>query len=367
VGPWIATAAAALFLLFGSGDENIIWAFQIGFVGALVLGLTQLLLADHDGPLDRRDWLGLLAGFAGLLCSGVAVTMTIVVGLAMLIRRGWRVALFHTAPLGAVYVLWWITKARDAYTTHGATIGEVARFVTTGLGATFDAMGQLPGVGVVLGAVLVVGLTLAWHGLDRAELRKRAALPGALLVAAVVFLVISGLGRSSLHLARSGRYLHLVAALSLPAVAVAADAVARRWRILAPAVLVLFLIGIPGNLHVLAGQYRQEHHVPGKMVLRLSLLQSEQHTTTANCETVFGLVLRDLDKRQSLRINGGRVRISDNANVSPFDYLFRLNELNYDPSDGHTLKATVSLKLGLEPDDPAKPVTACARTPQSRL
>ena len=72
------------FVFFGAGAENILVAFQITFVGALVFGLAQLLLSDHDGPIDRRDWLGLLAGFAGLACSGVAMTMTVVVGLAVL-------------------------------------------------------------------------------------------------------------------------------------------------------------------------------------------------------------------------------------------------------------------------------------------
>ena len=31
VRAWIATAAASLFALFGSGHEDIAWAFQIGF------------------------------------------------------------------------------------------------------------------------------------------------------------------------------------------------------------------------------------------------------------------------------------------------------------------------------------------------
>ena len=47
---------------------------------SLVFGVAQLLLADHDGPVDRRDWLALAAGLIGLMCSGIAVTMTIVVG-----------------------------------------------------------------------------------------------------------------------------------------------------------------------------------------------------------------------------------------------------------------------------------------------
>src|SRR5207248_1827286 len=31
VGPWISTAAASLFALFGAGYGDIVWAFQIGF------------------------------------------------------------------------------------------------------------------------------------------------------------------------------------------------------------------------------------------------------------------------------------------------------------------------------------------------
>ena len=91
VGVWTSALAASVFALFGAGAQNLLWAFQVTFTGALVLGLVHLLLADHDGPLDRRDWLGLAAGFLGLMCSGVAVTMVFVVGVAALLRRGWRI------------------------------------------------------------------------------------------------------------------------------------------------------------------------------------------------------------------------------------------------------------------------------------
>ena len=106
VRPWLATLMAVVFVFFGSGAENILIAFQITFVGSLVFGLVQLLLADHDGPFNRRDWLGLLAGLAGLMCSGVGVAMAVIVGIAVLLRRGWRVALLHTVPLAAAYVIW---------------------------------------------------------------------------------------------------------------------------------------------------------------------------------------------------------------------------------------------------------------------
>ena len=88
VRPWFATLTAAVFVFFGAGAENILVAFQITFVGALVFGLAQLLLADHDGAANRRDWFALVAGFAGLMCSGVAIAMTVVVGIAMLLTAG---------------------------------------------------------------------------------------------------------------------------------------------------------------------------------------------------------------------------------------------------------------------------------------
>ncbi len=70
VGPWLATAAAGSFVLFGPGSEDIVWAFQIGFTGALAFGLVQLCLCDHDGGIGRRDVLGVGAGLLALMCSG---------------------------------------------------------------------------------------------------------------------------------------------------------------------------------------------------------------------------------------------------------------------------------------------------------
>ena len=100
-------------------DPDILWPFQITYVGALVFGLTHLLLADHDGPFDRRDWLGLAAGAAGLMCSGVAIAMVVAVGVATLIRRGVRIAAVHTVPLGVAYVIWLSTMAGDTFATAG--------------------------------------------------------------------------------------------------------------------------------------------------------------------------------------------------------------------------------------------------------
>ena len=260
---------AVAFVYFGAGAENILVAFQITFVGSLVFGLTQLLLADHDGPIDRRDWLGLLAGFAGLLCSGVAITMTVVVGLAVLLRRGragWRVALFHTAPLGAAYLLWSVLapKGQNAgnYRSHSPV--QVLKFVLIGIQAAFGRMGQVPGVGVLLGVVLVAGLVVLVRGhRGEGEWLGRIAIPIALLAGGLVFLLFTGIVRSGQggltflangtgpDRARDSRYVYLIAAMALPATALGAEALIRQWRRLAIPVAAVLLIGVPGNIHQL--------------------------------------------------------------------------------------------------------------------
>ena len=266
VRPWLATITGILFVYFGAGAENILVAFQITFVGALAFGLGQLLLADHDGPLARRDWLGLLAGFAGLMCSGVAITMTLVVGVAILLRRGlrgWRVALFHTAPLGAAYLLWaeLAPKGQPTSNYRSDSVMQVVRFAWSGASGTFARLGQVPGVGIALALVLVGGCFVLIRSREAREPRGRLAVPVALLAGGMLFLLVTGVARAGQGglRARESRYLYMVAAMALPAVALAADALISRRRQLAVPIVVLLLLGLPGNVHRLAdtGSVRQ--------------------------------------------------------------------------------------------------------------
>jgi hypothetical protein len=389
VGPWIATVAASLFALFGAGDQDIVWAFQMAWSAALVLGLTHLVLADHDGTIDRRDWVGLLAGLAAVLCSGVAVTMVVVVGLSALVRRGWRAAMFHTAPLGLVYLVWWLAFARNEYTAAQGSAGGILRFVWSGISTTFDEIGQLPGVGIVVGVLLAVGLFLAWGGLDLDVLRRLAAAPGALLVGSVVFLAIAGVGRAAdfgAEMARTSRYLHVVAALSLPAIGVAVDALMRRSRLVGTLAVATLVIGIAGNVDLLAHhdtRSRDSLGTPGFMLaiprvplarevprpvrpnpelapevtvgwlvdgvaegrvpdpglislltraninFRLSFLQARRQAQRSSCRTLRKPVIRTVTSGQTLGIDGGPIHISPPGN--------RFIGQTYMPKSGHTL------------------------------
>src|SRR5260370_28405051 len=54
-GELIGIGAAVLLLVMGAGWENLLWAFQIGFVGSVACGLGSLLLLYQGGPPLPRE------------------------------------------------------------------------------------------------------------------------------------------------------------------------------------------------------------------------------------------------------------------------------------------------------------------------
>jgi hypothetical protein len=409
VRAWTGTVVASAFVLFGAGAQDILWAFQIAFAGALVLGLVHLVLADHDGPLDRRDWFGIAAGFLALLCSGVAVTMVGVVGLATLLRRGWRVAAVHTVPLAAVYGAWWLAASRGKYSSAGSA-RAVVDWTVTGVSRLFGALGSLPGVGGIVAVVLVAGGVLAVQQRRPVAVRRELAVPVAMLAGMFAFVVIAALDRSGFgsNAARAGRFLHVTAALLLPALAVAIDSLFSRWRLVGVAAFAALLIGVPGNVADARDYSRRQHEIdaatrrvmltvprapeagrapaglrpePNRaptvtlgwlragvasgripetrapaareaatIRLRLALMELDERAGGA-CPRLRTPVDLDLDTRDRIGI-GGRVIVVlvDRGRVASNPIGFGVGMLN--PSLGHTLVAVAPVRIRIAPGAP---------------
>ena len=250
VRPWIATAVAAAFVVFGSGRQDIVWAFQITFTGALAFGLAQLLLSDHDGPFDWRDAAGLACGLGAILSSSVGVIMVGVVGLSLALRGAWRAAVLHVVPLAVIWLAWWWTRGRDAYQAPAGIRGAY-EYAIDGLFHAFARLGQVGGLGVVLGVALVAGVLLATRSDGFAPVVRRAAPSLALLLGGLAFLAVTGFaraGRTGNDLPQATRYVYLTAAMLLPILGFAIEELGRRSRGAMIVACTALAVGVPGNI-----------------------------------------------------------------------------------------------------------------------
>jgi hypothetical protein len=280
-------------------------------------------------------------------------------------------------------------------------------------------MGQVAGVGVVLAAVLLVGLIV--FGLRRTSRQglRAAPAPLALLIGSVIFLMITGVSRVGSfgpQVARGSRYLHVVVALALPAVALGATALARRVRYTAPLFAVLFLVGVPGNVRT-ASDFERDHRAPlrayKQMILgipslpvarntpgevepdpllsqyltvgwllaaersgrlpalhastreqrasnefRLSLFQSRRPSPSPDCRALNGPRRIELRRGQSIGISGSHIGVAPvDTPLLPADV-----PLSYRPRYGPSLIAVVDhLTLQVRPP-PFVPTTVCLPT-----
>ena len=257
---WTATACATIFVFYGIGAQNIMWAFQVGFTASLAMGLVHLTCATHPVPTRQRDLAGLAAGAVALAFGAIGVTMAIVVGLATLLLRGWRAAFFHTAPLGVTYLLWWFNFARGevAHPKYG-TPALWAQWIWQGFTEVFGTLAGWAPLGVLLVAVTVIGFTMRVRDQWRAVDWWRPLVPVlALACGAVFFQLITALGRVAQPLggfivlgpvgARSSRYVYIVAALMLPLIAISASYLFHRWRMAVIALVPVFILSLVDNV-----------------------------------------------------------------------------------------------------------------------
>jgi len=251
VGPWISTFAAGTLVLYGPGHGVILQAIQMSLLGSLAFGLGHLVCADHDGGFTRRDVLGLVLGALGLMTSGIGTVMVVIVGIAVLIRRGWKMALVHTVPLVIINSVWFYIERKGTKVPYHSTkpFSYIGTWSVTGERAAFKALGGgWVVVAIALAVMLVVGLVIAWKPLSFADFRKQAAVPLALLLGGpVMFALVSGQRYWLVGEVDSSKFIYLATALALPALAVAAAAIARQWRFMAPIVVIALLVAVPNN------------------------------------------------------------------------------------------------------------------------
>ena len=231
-GPAIGLAAGVLLLVFGSGFENLFWAMQIGFIGAVALGFGAMLALDGT-PTRARAAIGAVLLTIAVTMSGLGLVMVAAVGVELLAdgsrRRFWPVA----AIPAAIYVAWFVLLGRSGVATTRdpfslTALSQVPGFIVEGAGAAVGAVSGLgPALGIVLGAVLLVAIAVVAAREGGLPARTVGCLAGI-----VVLYVLTGLVRAQLAVdaALYSRYTYLAGPLLLVALGPLAGRLQTRWR-----------------------------------------------------------------------------------------------------------------------------------------
>lgn len=262
VNAWIATALALVLMVLGAGAENILWAFQIGFMGALLIGIIVVLIADHD-ELTRVQWAWAIGlSILSLTFSGTAIPVLLAAGLVSLARRGVAKTAIMFAPAVVVYLAWYLVFARGKGSTVGASsLGDFGIDVPQYLGHfLIDGLGSvLPFAG--LGAIALFCLVV-WATLTFTSWRGAGAAAYALAAAAVVQGLLTAVSRLHLGMeaASSSRYVYALVALLLPAIGLAFTWFARQRRSVIAVIvgLTIFVAGYNAVLLAAASQDQSE-------------------------------------------------------------------------------------------------------------
>ena len=239
-GDLLALCSAVILLFLGRGSDDLIWAFQIGFVGSVAFGLLALHLLGDPATTGRRRAAGAsVALLLALMSSGIGLFFLIVTGVYLAFDRERRRLLWVLIGPGAAYVLWYFTfgyqgVSADRSPLHLATIEGLVGYTPTGIGAaSAGVFGLSPLWGPIGFAAFAATAALLWY-------RKRT--DSGLAIAATVGIVLqftmTGLVRvqyGSVQ-ATTSRYVYIGAVFVLLVLTEAVRDVpwAGIWKVVAP-------------------------------------------------------------------------------------------------------------------------------------
>jgi hypothetical protein len=214
-GDLVAIAGAALFLVLGAGWENLLWAFQLAFVGSVACGLGMLLALD--GPSSSRRLLSAVLLLAGsLACSGIGLVFGAAAAVILVLTPPRRRGLLWFAPVAVLFGAWYLAFGHGGTPPNPPpTAGNLVLlpgYTAWGLGQSAAGLigeGASWGPPALVAAALVLAVT--WW--------RRRPDPFALgvLAALLALYVVTGIGRAQLgyQQAGAGRYVYEGAAFWL--------------------------------------------------------------------------------------------------------------------------------------------------------
>jgi hypothetical protein len=273
VSPWIASLLSILIMVLGAGGENLLWAFQFGFMGAIALGLGTLLLLDRQKlTIPAVIALSVLAP----MFSGTALPVLAAAAIVGWVRHGFRRTALVLLPAATCYLVWFVLIGAQHPAPHAgihsvAEIGSALLFAAAMFGAGLGRLLPFVPLGVIPALVVAV-----WFFLTiRRGLRTKATAAYALIIGSVVFVVLTSYSRMSFGLsaAASERYAYVTIVMLLPAIGLLLTAVALQGRALGivSVAVIIALIGFNVSLLVVESSAQATREAASKKQVMASL------------------------------------------------------------------------------------------------
>lgn len=141
VGDWLALMATALLLFIGPAWQDLLWPFQLAFVGSILFGIAMLVALDRDdtvGDVLACVCLTIAAGFSSL---GIPFMAAAAVHLFQRRRdRGLR-RVWFVAIAVVLFGLWYLGWGHDAESHLSLrNVLSSPRFALEGMGASLESL-----------------------------------------------------------------------------------------------------------------------------------------------------------------------------------------------------------------------------------
>lgn len=245
LGAWPAAAAGVVLAFLGVAWQDLLWPFQIGYVGSVAAGLGAWLALDRR--TQRGDVVAAACLFAALACSGLGIPLAAGAIVELAWRREWRrLAVVAGAPV-ALYALWSLGYG-DSQLRRGSLTQAPQWFADVAASAVGGLLGRGPDWGRPLTLILLGALF--WRLAGPRPLSPRLLGLGA---AGVTFWALTAASRADLEQADVSRYTYLGGVIVLLVIVeLLRDPPPIRGRVLALAGLIL-VVGVAQNLNALSG------------------------------------------------------------------------------------------------------------------
>lgn len=200
----LALSLAGLVLFLGSAWQDLLWPFQVGFLGSIAAGLGALLALEYDSGLSNIAAALLLAVAVGSSALGIPFLVGVAVFVVWSPRpleRIWIVA-FPALLFGAWYLAW---RGEQA-TVDLHNLARLPSYLARSATAAFAGMTGLSGQRQLISGLLLVAITIA--GIVVLRSSWRSARLAMLVTMPLVFWSLTGLARGQLDEPGASRYLY---------------------------------------------------------------------------------------------------------------------------------------------------------------